>query len=366
MNGERMAGRSTGWGSAALLSLLIAGSGCLQPQRRALPASEEEQFRAAAIQVLKEAAFSEEPVVRMHALEAFQEVAPKEGLACIAANIENGYSGVSFAALMALGTMRNGDFIEQIRIRAEDADPNVVIAALFALHRLGDQSRTGEFSDYLLSNRDARIRANAALALGRLGEPRMVKLLRIALQQEKKISPKLQILEALAAYDYRHAVERLMAYAYDPRPDVAAIALNFLANASCERAEDLFLYRLRSADFPEIKLQAARGLGRLGRDEGMDLALAYLRFNSPDKSRASDSPEQQVNRARGLAALALEAIGSPQALGPLKEAFDAPGQAPDVRLAIARAAIKIIDQHGNRSPRGQRDPEKKGESESAP
>ncbi|HVP09811.1 MAG TPA: HEAT repeat domain-containing protein [Phycisphaerae bacterium] len=354
-----MARRSMAWAAAAALSLLVSGSGCLQPARRALPADEEERFRATALEVLKKAAFSEEPAIRMHAIEALQEVAPREGLECISANIENGYGGVSFAALMALGTMRRGEFIEQIRIRAEDADPNVVIAALFALHRLGDQKRTGELSEYLLNNRDFHIRANAALVLGRLEEPSMVKLLRIALQQEKKISPKLQILEALAMYENRNAIERLMAYSYDPRPDVATTALNFLANANSEKAEDVFLYRLRSADFPEIKLEAARGLGRLGRDDGMDLALAHLRFNAPDKNRPNDAPQQQVARIRGLAALALEAIGSPQALGPLKDALSAPEQPEDVRLAVARAAVRIIDQRGGRSPRRPADAEKR-------
>jgi HEAT repeat protein len=332
----------------------------MQSERRALPANEQEQFRASAVKVLKDSAFNDEPVIRMHAIEAFQDVAPREGIPCIEANIENGYSGVSFASLMALGTIRNSEFIERIRIRAEDADTNVVIAALFALHRLGDQGRTGELSEYLLNHRDARVRANAAMAIGRLGEPKSVKLLQIALQQETKIAPKLQILEALANYENRHAIERLMAYAYDPRPDVSALALNFLANAGCEKAEELFLYRLHSADYPEIKLQAARGLGRLGRDDGLDLALAYLRFNSPERNRANDPPEQQIARIRSLAALALEAIGSTQSLGPLKEAFSAAGQSADVRIAVARAAIRIIDQHGG----GARiSPAKRGDAE---
>lgn len=338
---------------AAAAALVILGTGCAQSLRRTLPAEQEAQFRSTAIQFLKEAAFSDAPVLRMHAIEALQEVAPEEGVACIEANIENGYPAVSFAALMALGTLRKAEFVERIRIRAEDPDPNVVIAALFALHRLGDQSRTGELSGYLLNHREARVRAQAATALGRLGEPKSVKLLQLASQNEKKIAPKLQILEALAMYEDRNAIERLMAFSYDPRPDVVALALMCLGNANCERAEELFLYRLHSADYPEIKLEAARGLGRLGRDDGLDLALAYLRFNAPDRDRGNDPPEQQIARVRHLAALALGAIGSPQALGPLKDAFETRGQDDDVLLAVARAAVKIIDARGGR-PRGGR------------
>ncbi len=334
--------------------LLWGGPGCVQSLRSTLPLEEEHQFRSAAVQLLKESAFSDEPVIRMHSIEALQEVASSDGLSCIEANIENGYAGVSFAALMALGSLRSAEFVERIRIRAEEPDPNVVIGALFALHRLGDQKRTSELSDYLLNHRDARVRANAALAIGRLEEPKSVKLLRIALEKEKKISPKLQILEALATYEDRHAIDRLIAYSYDPRPDVAALALQCLANANCDRAEELFIYRLQSAQYPEARLQAARGLGRLGRDDGLDMALAYLRFNSPESGRSNDPPEQQIARVRALAALALEAIGSPQALGPLRDAFLTQGQATGVRLAIARAAITIINRRG-RPPASYRD-----------
>jgi len=327
-------------------SLALLGVGCVTSLQRSLPADEEDQLRLAAVQFLKESAFSDEPVIRMHAIEALQEVAPADGLPCIEANIENGYAGVSFAALMALGSLRNSEFIERIRIRSEASDPNVVIAALFALHRAGDQKRTSELSDFLLNNRDAHVRANAALAIGRLGEPKSVKLLRMALDKETKLAPKLQILEALATYKDRHAIDRLIAFSYDPRPDVAALALQCLANANCDRAETLYLYRLQHGEYPEARLQAARGLGRLGRDDGLEPALAYLWFNSPETDRRNDPPEQQIARVRALAALALEAVGSPQALGPLKDAFFASQQAADVRLAVARAAIRIIDRRG--------------------
>jgi HEAT repeat protein len=327
---------------------VLSGSGCVRSLQRPLPADEEDQLRLAAVQFLKESAFSDEPVIRMHAIEALQEVAPVEGLPCIEANIENGYAGVSFAALMALGTLRQAEFLERIRIRAESSDPNVVIAALFAMHRMGDQKRTSELADFLFNNEDARVRANAAVAIGRLGEPKSAKILRRALDKEAKISPKLQILEALAAFGDRNAIDRLIAFAYDPRPDVVAIALQCLANANCDKAEMLYVSRLQSSVYPESRLQAARGLGRLGRDDGLDVALAYLRFNSPETGRSNDPPEQQIARVRALAALALEAIGSPQALGPLKDAFFTPDQAADVRLTVARAAIKIIDRRGRR------------------
>ena len=99
----------------------------------------------------------------------------------------------------------------------------------------------------------------------------------------------------------------------------------------------------KPTDFPEVRLQAARGLALLGYNDGLDLALKYIFFRSPYRVTANDPARQQIARVRGLAALALEAMADPSALGALKRAFEASGQSVYVRIAIARAAIRTID-----------------------
>lgn len=327
------------------VALLALGSGCARPVLRGtLTPADQAVFRAECVRLLQDAALGDEPALRMNAIEALAEAAPAEGKRCIELNLENEYAGASFAALMAVGTLREADLLDRVRTRAEHPDANVRIAALFALHRLGDTHRTGELGDYLLNHRDARVRANAALAIGRLGEPSSTVLLHRALKRERKDLPKLQILEALAILGDRYANERLIFDGYSNYPDQATITIGFLANAKSPDAEDLFRERLyASREFPEISLAAARGLGRLGDESGLDLALGYLYFDSPRRGAPNDPPEQQIARVRGLAALALEAIGNPEALHALREAFRWPGQASYVRVAVARAAIQIMN-----------------------
>ena len=327
----------------SLMTSAVAVAGCAGTLRGPLEADVQRGFRHETMDYLKRAAFSDEPVVRMQAIEAMQEVAPREGFQYIEGNLNNGYAGVCFAALMAVGTLREASVLDRVRTLAEDSDPNVRIAALYALHRLGDKKRTGELSEFLVKNRDARVRANAALAIGRLKEPGSAHVLNLALRREQKDAVKLQIMEALALLGDTNGIERLLFAGHSAAPDQSALALMFLANAEAEEAEELFRYRLDVADQPEIKLQAARGLGKLGQDDGLDLALAHLFFNSPDRSRKNDPPEQQIVRIRALAALALEAIGSPLSLAALHRAFNQAGQPDLVRLAIARAAVAIID-----------------------
>lgn len=348
MSAIRHAVRGRNAAGLVLLVFTAFHAGCVttarQPEPPPPPAALA-AFRAAAIKVLEDAAFGDSPAGRIHAIEAFLDVAPDDGMAlqAIPLNIENAYAGASFAALMAAGQLRASDQLDKIRTRAEHADPHVRMAALYALHRLGDKRRTGELSQFLLKHRDARVRANAALILGRLGEPQHVKLLRMALDREKKDLTRLQLLESLAILGDAQAINRLAFQAHSARPQEAAVAIMMLANARCQDAEEVFLIRLHEEGMLEVRLQAARGLAELGRSDGMSLALSSLFFDSPKRGLANDPPEQQIDRVRGLAALALETMADPLSLTALREAFDVEGQSEYVRIAIARASIRTID-----------------------
>ncbi len=327
----------------ALALAASGGCGTMPPLRGTISQEARTAFRYVAVRTLIDAGFSDDPSLRMHAIEALSEVAPEEGRQCIELNVENEYAGASFAALMAVGRIARTESIDRVRLRLEHSDPNVRIAALYALHRLDDGDRIAELADYLLNHRDARVRANAALAIGRLEEPSAVGPLRKAIKQEKKLLPRMQITEALAILGNQRATETLQYQGNSEYPDQATMALMFLGNARCVDAEELFRDRLFRASFPEVRVAAARGLGRLGLEQGLDIALRHLWFNSPKKGWPDDPPERQVVRVRSLAAGALESIGSPDALESLKAAFELQGLPEEARVAIARAAIHIID-----------------------
>ncbi len=333
---------------AGLAVLLMAMTGCAAPKPQPLPPEHHDSFRQAAIECLEAAAFSDSPALRMHAIEAFKEVAPEEGMGRLAIplNIENEYPGASFAALAAVGEIRprmDEALLDLIRTRAESQDKHVRMAALFALHRLGDPTRTSELATFLLDDPDPKVRANAALLIGRLGEKKHVRLLRKALRHERKTLPMLQILESLAGLGDGHAITRLMQDGYSAVPEQSAVGLMMLANAQRHEAEDIFRFKLHAGEEPEVRLQAARGLARLGYCDGREIALRELNFNAPRPGIRHDPPQRQIERIRGLAALVLDTIADPETLGNIKAAFDDPHQPEYVRVALARAAIRVID-----------------------
>lgn len=335
---------------AAGPALLIAltGTGCAPSLRGSLAVSERQQFRNEAVMVLKDAALSDDPYLTSNAIEAISESSAGDAAIAIEKNLDTGNRAVTFAALVGLGTLRKADMIERFRAASSDSDPNVRIAAIYALHRCGDSSRMNELGRLLSSDSNAGVRANAAFVLGRIGDESATRILKAALAREQDELARRGMLEALATLKDRRSVNSLIAYGYSADPGQATAGLGALGNARCSEAQGLFLDRLNRAEAPEVKLQAARALGRIGyrgydARNMLDLATAHLFFRTTTVKDPDEPSDAQIRRVRALAALACEAIGSPDALKPLKTAFDMPGQNPYVRVAVARAAVGIID-----------------------
>lgn len=336
-------GRPVRW----LLALaLIPVSGCVTVRRQTLVEPEQRAFRAAALQFLKQQALSERPLVAIQVVEAFREVAPDDGILYIVELARRSHPGVASSALMALGALRHTQEIELMRTKAEHTDPNVQVWAIFAMHRCGDQRRTGDLGRLLINHPDVRVRANAALALGRLGEPTSARVLQMALRRERKKLATHHLYEALATLGDRGAINQLLLLGYSTDVNDATEAVMMLANARCQDAEPLFLDRLERKELlPETRLHAARGLGRIGMPDAraVSIALQHLVFRSPRRAASPADRRQKIEQVRVLAALALGELGDPGALGPLRTAFDDERQGDLFRVAIARAAIGIID-----------------------
>jgi HEAT repeat protein len=142
----------------------------------------------------------------------------------------------------------------------------------------------------------------------------------------------------------KEAVQQLVYSAHSGFSDRQTFALLELALLAEPKCENLFRYRLEEGPHLETRLVAARGLGRLGQPDGLRLALESLRFDKPDTSPEVvkvDPPEQQIARKRAMAALALGAIGDESALGALAQTMRT--DAPEVRVAAAKAVVEILD-----------------------
>lgn len=326
-------------GAASLILLL--GACAPKANSPAMTAPDRARLQDEALGVLKRAAaFPENPVVRVAAIEALQEVETEEVAPWIRSGLFDAAPAVRFAACAAVGVRRDRLAYDRLVELTQDEDESVRAAAMFGLHMLGDSSRTGSLATLLLEHPDALVRRNAALLLGLTGEEGAVKVLARAMKDRDE-GVRLQALEAMARLGNHEARREL---AFTTNAGVGSdetFAVTALANMRDKTNQDALRYKLATAPHQETRLAAARGLGMLKIPDGYDTARSAL--NSPQRGprNPKDPPRAQALRVRMLAAGSLGAIGNPAAIPPLRNILRDSGD-PRLQVAAARAILEIL------------------------
>ncbi len=278
--------------------------------------------------------------VRVQAVEGLEACGGEGAGPWIRAALSDDSPAVRFAACVAVGRLADATAESALRERVTDDDPSVRVAALFALHRLGYTERTGLMPAYLLEHDDPVVRRNAALVLGLMGEPGVIKMLARAM---KDADPGVRhyALEAMATLGNPEARQELVFMTSTGVGADEVFAIGALAQTGAPVYLDTFRYKLATAPHIETRLAAARALGILGNDEGFDVALRALRTHRTIIDDPKDHPEDQVLRVRQLAAAALGSIGRTGALPVLAELMNDPAD-PRVQVSAAQAIVMIL------------------------
>lgn len=327
-----------------LLLLLVgtaAASGCAGFTTSAELSINRPRLKRDALDCLKAAiAYRHNPLVRAEAVEALLSSRLQEGSPWIRTALLDEHPAVRFAACVAVGVSHDASARTAVGTCADDANASVRVAALFALHRLGDTTRTGYIPGYLLDHKDPAVRRNAALILGLLGEESAVRILAKAMRDPDE-GVRHHALEAMARLGNREARQELTFMTNSGVGSLEVVALSALGNTRDPRFRDTFLYKLETAAHLETKLAATRCLGRLGSDAGFDLALRALRAKHKAPKDPNDPPAERTLRIRQMAAAALGALGRLGALPALDKQLHDPSD-PRVQVSAAEAILEIL------------------------
>ena len=312
--------------------LLLFG-GCQAPGPVSTPQNDP-SLEQRAMRLLLRAAQEEIGTARANAIEALADLAPRDNLVIFRAAVADEAPLIRFAGCIALGTARDSASLRAFEKLSEiDSDARVRLAAAFAAARCGDPSSARTLVDTLTSHPDERLRADAAFLIGKLGEPKALKRLRLALRREDSGYVAVQIDAALALLGDRASLDKLVQYTLKSDAVTVLLALQTLVELADPTTRKTLEYRLHSdADYPQTRLIAARGLGKLGVADGYDLALKSLSFSAKD-----DNETMQV---RVNAAMALGAIGKPAALPALQHLAKTETD-PRTQVAAAYAICQI-------------------------
>lgn len=325
------------------MAAAVGLAGCMEPTPAA-PRTELELRREAERYVRAALRFPDNPAVRAQAMEAAAKQLGPEAQLLLKQGLSDDHPSVRFAACMALGHLADLDARNVVQPMVHDADPSVRVAAYFALERMGDPSYREPWRDALLKAEAPEVRRNAALALGRLRNKKVIPLLQKAAAEDRDDGVRLQSLEALAFLGDADAIGRFIHDAYGGLGFRQPFALLTLGHAQGAEVISALRTRLNGAPYIEAKLAAARGLGMHGYDDGFELAVKALRWNSPEDDLPEDPPENQIRRVRTMAAMALGEIGRGDALGALDRLMTQ-SRDPEVQLAAATAILMILNEH---------------------
>lgn len=318
----------------------VAVSGCVSVPR-APDLAYEADLRARAIDAVKRAVrYEHDSGMRVLGIEVMQKHLDSDGLPWIRNALYDDEPVVHFAALLALGTLRDNEAIETVRRFADHDDANLRVAAYYALHRMGDINHSAYLPEMLLTHESADVRRSAAMVFGMLGEPQAVKLLARAMKDQDQ-PVRQEALESMARLGNREAVQQLTFSSSSGMGFQRVSAINTLGELKDPGLQDTFRYKLHEGEYLDTRLAAARALGLLGANEGFATALKALDFDSPQRGIANDPPRAQIRRVRQMAAIALGAIGDRRALPALQRRLN-DQTSPWVQVVAADAILEIL------------------------
>jgi HEAT repeat protein len=275
------------------------------------------------------------PLVRVNAIEVVVTTHQIELMRSVQRMLEDESMPVRFAAAVAIGDLRYSiarTSLGRALSRAlADPDANVVIAACYALGRLGD-TEYYEVVRKELSSPDQTVRANAAFLLGRTEDPGMIAALKQA-QQVKDSSTKVrfQILESRARLGDEQVLEKLWAVVYSGYADDKIMGVRALGALGTRTAREILVTKLDD-EILEVRLAAAEQLGKLRDETGKPEVLDVF-----EKDLTEGLDEQALERVNVLTALAIGQICMPDLTKHLPKLMKKPSK--PVRLAAAKAVL---------------------------
>ena len=339
------------WLGGILLVGASVGAGCrmgAMPWHRK-PKVDPHRIRIDARAALFQSTSSENPVTRAHAIEALGEILGPAAGGVYLQGLRDKNSTVRFTAAMVVGDLAYAGAKQRLSQMAADKevepDRRVYCAVLYALHRLGQTGRTSELGR-LLFDPQQEVRAHAAMAMGKIGEPSAIGPMKTLLGDEVNLKVRWQIYESLAMLGDAASLQSLEAFARYPDLQLQLAAIQAMGRTRVESAPTVLRQLLGKRNRPQIRLAAAGVLAKLGEIDPGGYKLCVAAARDPGRVLAAGGKEPaaieapQVSQVRQLAGRALGWMGGTESLGALAALLS--DQDGSVRVAAALGVLRLL------------------------
>ncbi len=330
----------------ALATVALGGCGRLAgaPGRMQTSAA---SARARAERVLYKAAASSDGQLRARAVESLAMTEAPNAGRILMAGLNDGAVAVQFASAMGIGDLAYAPAMEKLQAMADDpdTDKNVLCGVIYALHRLGDDSRAPLLGP-MLYDASAEVRANSAMAMGKFGSDAAIGPLSSRMDVERNRGVRLQIAESLAKLGDERSYGILMNFAHIGEPHERMAAVAALGRAGGPRAKHAVLWAIDETQPPLLRLVAGGALGQLGDSRAYWMLLSAIEDPEGFSQLSSDKPVslsvENVQQLQSVASLALGHVGETAAVDVLTDLLDSPN--PTVAVSAAQSILMLLSQ----------------------
>jgi HEAT repeat protein len=287
---------------------------------------------AQARQIISEELADADPQIRANAIEVVASTRELGLMPNVQKLLADQVVPVRFAAAVAVGDLAYAPAKDQVGPLLNDPNPNVQLAAFYALSRLGQPELYQEICKAVAGS-DQTVRANAALLLGKSGNKDGIRFLYWTLQRDDSSDMVvLQAAEAIAMLGDRRIYRKLWTGLISKYADDRVLGIRAMGALGTDEAKSAII-TLLDDPVPEVRLAAAEQLGKLGESGGEDEVLAVF-----EKNLMADMDAQGRERTKTLAALAIGEIGTDPLAKYLPQLLQDPSKI--VRLAAAKAVLR--------------------------
>ena len=327
----------------------IALSGCTGFQTPP-PAVHPADARVEAMEELEKASQSTNAFTRAHAIEAMAATLGAQAGPAYVRGLCDAEPAVRYAAAVAVGDLKYAPAKDRLLAMAGDKtvepDRRVMPGVIYAMYELGVEEYAGQLGG-LLFDTEQEVRANAAMAMGRMGEPSATGPLRSLQAQETEDRVRLSIFEALAMLGDEASAYRLEAYARTTFLDMRLAAITAMSQFPSPRSLAVMRQLIsEKRNPPQVRVAAGGALAKMGEvdEDAQELAIQASRSARSMLQKAYGSTKEvtdpEAYQLQQLSAIALGYMDRPDSLGALHQLMASPD--PDVRVAAAMSTLRLV------------------------
>jgi HEAT repeat protein len=286
------------------------------------------------LRIIQGALADPDPLVRANAIEVVASTGQLKLMPHVQRLMQDPYVPVRFASAVAVGDTKYLPAKRSLNILLKDKDSSVVIAAAYAMVKLGSTEHL-QILRKAASSDDQVVRANAVMLLGKAGDKSSLQLLWNTMQDrdsDHKVA--YQSAEAIATLGDRKIYQRIWTMLISAFHDVRTMGVIAMGKLNSPEARGA-LIKMLDDDILEVRLVAAGQLGLLRDPTGESKVLEVF-----EKNLTHEMEPQAAERTNVLTVLAIGQIKTPALKKFLPKMLQ--NESKFVRIAAAKAVFQCL------------------------